>query len=166
MNNNLNITIDVSYQEPQYQSYTHLFNASNFALPLIMGRLTSVPDSIIKCPIQVSKLCINGVHVERIKSIKTFAELKDLLLGINDYVSKCSQNDANDDLSVYRIIGALDRVNAPISDIFAQVDDLVKHIYWVHSNFQNGSDIRIKDSLNYFEVGKGVLVGFQKGLQS
>lgn len=166
MNSNLNITIDVSYQEPQYQSYTHLFNASNFALPLIMGRLTSVPDSIIKCPIQVSKLCINGVHVERIKSIKTFAELKDLLLGINDYVSKCSQNDANDDLSVYRIIGALDRVNAPISDIFAQVDDLVKHIYWVHSNFQNGSDIRIKDSLNYFEVGKGVLVGFQKGLQS
>lgn len=166
MNGNLNITIDVSYQEPQYQSYTNLFSACNFALPLIMERLTSVPDSMIKCPIQVSKLCVNGVHVERIKSITTFAELKELLLGINDYVVKCSHNDANDDLSIYRIIGALDQVNAPISDIFAQVDDLVKHSYWVHSNFQNGTDIRRKDSLNYFEVGKGVLVGFQKGLNS
>ena len=104
MNGNLNITIDVSYQEPQYQSYTNLFRPCNFALPLIMERLTSVPDSMIKCPIQVSKLCVNGVHVERIKSITTFAELKELLLGINDYVVKCSHNDANDDLSIVTAI--------------------------------------------------------------
>lgn len=166
MSSNLNITIDVSYQEPQYQSYTHLFSASNFPLHLIIGRLTSVPNLTLKCPIQVSKLCVNGVHVERIKSIKNFEELKELLLGINEYVAKCSQNDANDDLSLYRIVGALDQVKAPLGDIFEQVDGLVKHIYWVHSNFKNGTDIRRKDSLNYFEVGKGVLVGFQKSIHS
>lgn len=162
MKNLINLNIEIAYREPQYRSYTPLFSATNFSIESIVDRLNSIPSDVLNCEIQVSKLSFNGVHLERIKSIVSVGELKELLNGINEYVKKCLSNDIGDSLCLYRVIGALDNSDNDLTTVLREVDQIVSHTYKVDSNFIDGIDIRKKDKLFYIEVGKGVLIGIEK----